>query len=454
MTLKDNGTFCVLPWLHIHAWPDGSCYLCCIAAEAETNLSKIGDLTTNSVAEIMNSDTMKSIRLDLLNGKQVSRCKQCYKAQELKGYSWRNGFNRQFQDLIPDLISNTNADGSITPNLTYIDFRFSNLCNLECRSCGADLSSKIASVPIRTFPDEKIEFYKSKNVFTSDNVVAFENAKPTFFNDDLVQYLEGTRCFYFAGGEPLIQKEHHDVLTYINDKQWYDKELRYSTNLSNLAFKKTDFVEIWKNFKNVWLMCSIDHVNEKLEYLRQGSSHSRIFKNFDRLMENHFKTTIVSVVSVYNIYYLDEFFTFLDQKGYLEKLHSIDLLYVFGECKSPAILPDWAKQELVEKLNQDVDSDLYQKIFRLFPQTEMSIKGLVNLVNSAPTTDTFDTFLDFTRNLDTQYKTDVKVTFPWLGSVIERYEDEQMKKFNNTTPKFEKSRLTSIFRKFIKGDNK
>lgn len=432
-TLKDNGTFCVLPWIHVHAWPDGSCYLCCIAAEAETGTSKVGDLTTDSIETVMNNDTMKSIRLDMLKGTQVSKCKQCYKSQELKGFSWRNGFNRQFQEIIPELIKNTQPDGTILPKLLYIDFRFSNLCNLECRSCGADLSSKIAGMPTRGFSEKKLEYYKNKHVFSSDYVVAFQHAKPNFFNDDLKNYLIDTQCFYFAGGEPLIQKEHYDVLMYIHDKQWYNKELRYSTNLSNLTFKKTDFVDIWKNFNNVWLMCSIDQVGEKLEYIRQGSSHNRIFKHFDRLIENNFKVTIVSVISIYNIYYLDEFFKYLDDNNYLNKLHSIDLLYVFGENKSPAVLPDWAKEELTLKLKNDIKTPLYEKIFKLFPQLESSVTGLVNFVNSVPNTDTFDTFLDFAKNLDRRYNTNIETTFPWLGDVILRHEEEKLNRNNVTT---------------------
>lgn len=420
MTTRDNGVFCVLPWIHLHSWPDGSCYQCCISVNGAK--SAVGDLTTDTIAEIINNDTMKEVRRNMLAGKPVENCNKCYEAQKLKGFSWRNGFNREFQEFIPGILADTQEDGTIDPKLRYVDFRFSNLCNLGCRTCGAALSSKIAGTPTREFSKGVIAHYTDKKVFNpSGNIVAFENAKPNFFDQDLKKYLKDTKCYYFAGGEPLIQPEHFNVLSYIDENKWYDRELRYSTNLSNLIYKQTDFVEIWKKFQNVWLMCSIDHIGDKLEYIRQESKHDRIFKNFDRLVENKFKISIVSVISIYNIYDLYEFFEYLDSHDYLDKLFHIDLLYVFDNERAPSILPDWAKKELLEKLKQDSESELYKKMFKLQPQFEMSISGLAAFINRSPGTATFNEFIKHTSQLDAYYNKNIKKTFPWLGSVIDRH---------------------------------
>ena len=414
----ENNTFCVMPWLHLHAWPNGEAYLCCIGDTGNPE-SVVGDISKDSIADIMNNDKMKSIRKDMLAGKKIPNCKNCYKVEEIKGYSWRKGFNEQFEDIIPSILENTAEDGTIDPKLLYVDFRFSNLCNLECRTCSGELSSSIANTEGRNFSDKYIETLKDKGVYSKGNIIAFSKANEQF-TDDLKQYLPDTRCFYFAGGEPLMQKEHFEVLSYIHDNKWFDKELRYSTNLSNLVYKKTDLVELWKDFDNVWIMCSIDHTGEKLEHIRQNVNSERLWKNFDRLVDTHFKLSITFVVSIYNIYYLDEFYQYLDDNNYLERLHSLEMLYVFGDTETPALLPDFAKEQLIKKLRTDLDSELYKELFKIFPGLKESMLGLEEFINGTSSF-TFEQFIERTEQFDKVYKKSTKDTIPWLGEIIDHY---------------------------------
>lgn len=414
----ENNTFCVMPWLHLHAWPNGEAYLCCIGDTGNPE-SVVGDISKDSIADIMNNDKMKSIRKDMLAGKKIPNCKNCYKVEEIKGYSWRKGFNEQFEDIIPSILENTAEDGTIDPKLLYVDFRFSNLCNLECRTCSGELSSSIANTEGRNFSDKYIETLKDKGVYSKGNIIAFSKANEQF-TDDLKQYLPDTRCFYFAGGEPLMQKEHFEVLSYIHDNKWFDKELRYSTNLSNLVYKKTDLVELWKDFDNVWIMCSIDHTGEKLEHIRQNVNSERLWKNFDRLVDTHFKLSITFVVSIYNIYYLDEFYQYLDDNNYLERLHSLEMLYVFGDTETPALLPDFAKEQLIKKLRTDLDSELYKELFKIFPGLKESMLGLEEFINGTSSF-TFEQFIERTEQFDKVYKTSTKDAIPWLGEIIDHY---------------------------------
>jgi hypothetical protein len=32
--LMESDTFCMLPWIHLHAWPDGRAYPCCLGKAA------------------------------------------------------------------------------------------------------------------------------------------------------------------------------------------------------------------------------------------------------------------------------------------------------------------------------------------------------------------------------------------------------------------------------------
>ena len=68
--LMQDEAFCVIPWIHMHPWPDGRVFTCCLS-ELDT---PIGNLNEDSLEEVWNSDTMKKFRLDLLNGKKISNC--------------------------------------------------------------------------------------------------------------------------------------------------------------------------------------------------------------------------------------------------------------------------------------------------------------------------------------------------------------------------------------------
>ena len=66
----DDDVMCILPWIHMHPWPNGKTMLCC-DSPWETN---IGDLRENSLQEVWNSERMKQVRLNMLQGK---KCKEC-----------------------------------------------------------------------------------------------------------------------------------------------------------------------------------------------------------------------------------------------------------------------------------------------------------------------------------------------------------------------------------------
>ena len=49
--VKDSKHFCVLPWIHFHAWPNKNVMPCCIA-DSEMPVSKLKD--GESILDMMN----------------------------------------------------------------------------------------------------------------------------------------------------------------------------------------------------------------------------------------------------------------------------------------------------------------------------------------------------------------------------------------------------------------
>jgi radical SAM protein with 4Fe4S-binding SPASM domain len=136
--LTKSKVFCMYPWIHLHAYPTGSAYPCC---HSEMKYP-VGDCKTNTLAEIWNSPEQRQLRVDMLNEKQNPACGRCYEQEDSGFFSGRRSANKHHGHHI-------NRAHETTPNghlerfeMTYWDIRFSNLCNLKCRSCGHIFSSQ------------------------------------------------------------------------------------------------------------------------------------------------------------------------------------------------------------------------------------------------------------------------------------------------------------------------
>ena len=68
--LIDNKYFCMLPWTHIHAYPNGDAYPCCLADHQQS----IGSMREQTIEELWNNVAMKSLRRNMLKGKSSKTC--------------------------------------------------------------------------------------------------------------------------------------------------------------------------------------------------------------------------------------------------------------------------------------------------------------------------------------------------------------------------------------------
>ena len=419
-----SNTFCVLPWIHVHAWPEGKAFLCCIATDDN---SQVGDFSKQTYAQIINNDSMKKIRSDMLAGKKISNCENCYERESLTVQSFRKSNNTIYKDLIPLLLDSTLEDGTLVdPKMFYMDYRFSNLCNLGCRTCGGTLSSTIAAEK-HEFNKEQIIELKSKNVLNEKgNVISFSHARPNFLEVDVYPYLKDIRQIYFAGGEALMHDEHYAILNHIINNNLTDQiHLTYSTNLTTLKYKGHELLNLWRHFKSIYFLASIDGHKEQLEYIRKGTNNKNVFSNLKKLLDfkdssaHNITICICYTHSIYNCYYSAEFFEYLDTEGILDRLDDVLWNNAFSDRNRPYILPDFAKQELKEKRKQDLNNPSMQKAMKKFKNLEHEYE-VIDSWRDTPTDFNFDNFL---KEFNDTYNTfdSLKTALPWVASVIERY---------------------------------
>ena len=119
---------CSLPWEHLSLHPHGHSSPCCEidwSSELAFAKNKINGKYTakvlnvnDGIPAIMNSDSMKQIRREMLDGEVPSVCMTCYNLEQSGGHSKRNRETIIEEDV---LISLTEEDGSIEPNIKNVE---------------------------------------------------------------------------------------------------------------------------------------------------------------------------------------------------------------------------------------------------------------------------------------------------------------------------------------------
>ena len=301
-------TVCAVPWMHLAFEPSGQVVPCCLTS---THNYFSGNLKTMTIEEIWNSDNQKALRKEMLEGKEPKICSKCFDRERVTGESGRVFHNRDFPDVIEAIPNITEPDGTCTTmDLKYWDFRFSNLCNFKCRSCGPRYSS--AWVP----DARKLGFADQEKVWSIDAVDDTTNFK---FLDNQI---DNVKRIYFAGGEPLLMPEHWQILDMLVAKERFDVKLSYNINCSTLEYGKKNIVDYWSkwNFGKLEVWPSIDEIGQRAELIRSGTVWPKVEENLKTLSGlNSIILRPGITVGAFNVFRLPEIITHLVDIGVVKK---------------------------------------------------------------------------------------------------------------------------------------
>lgn len=344
---KNSPTFCIFPWVHQYVGPPGDVKPCCVYEISD----ELGSLKENTLEEIWNNDKTKQMRLNFLNGIEDPSCAICNRRGE---HAHKQLYNETFFDNdeeIQKIVANTNVDGSLDEHkLFYIDVRFNNLCNLSCRSCAPHYSTSwiLDHQKLHNLTDEQAKEHGFRFAGKTEGQAL----------EEIIPHLKDAKIIYFAGGEPLMQKEHYEVLKKLIEVGNTDLELRYNTNFSVLKLKNYDnVIEYWKKFPNIQLMASLDGNHAKAEYWRNGTDWNQVVDNRKRLMEEcphvHFKVSYT--LSWPNAINLAEFHREWVELGYLKPNDMIPNTLDTPPYYCLKNIPDWKKREIEEVWKQHIE---------------------------------------------------------------------------------------------------
>ena len=393
--LKESKVFCMLPWVHMHAFPNGQAYPCCMAESK----FPIGNLHENTMEEVWNSNEYKQIRKNMLEDKPCKECVRCYEREDTGFVSSRNDFNKTFAHHV-DLIDKTHEDGRVDEfKLRYYDIRFSNLCNMSCRSCGSWFSSSWFNEETKVFgPRNHPQFmYAGKN-----KTDMWEQMQPH------IPYLEQ---IYFAGGEPLIMEEHYQILKELVKREMFNVRLIYNTNFSRLNLKDENVLDYWKLFKEVSIGASLDASGARGEYIRKGTKWDDIVRNRELMLTKipNVDFYVSSTVSVMNVWHISDFHREWVSKGLIKAQDwNINIL------QSPS---NMRINILPEKYKTEIELKIQDHIRWLEPQDEITratggYKGMINFMNQADNSQLLGDFFSYTDTMDKSRNEKFEETFP------------------------------------------
>lgn len=372
--------FCMLPWIHLHGWPTGEAYPCCVGVE---NLP-LGNLRQNTMEEVWYGEKMKTMRQNMLQDKPCGECRRCYDDESHGLFSMRNSSNKHFGHYIKDV-----KDENPEFKIRYWDVRFSNICNFKCRYCGPNFSSNWWEDKAALYGAEKIGHGKFLHA-GKDKEDIWEQMQPH------LPYIEQ---IYFAGGEPLIMEEHYRLLKWLVENNRTDVRLIYNTNFSELKFKKQNVLDWWKNFESVSVGASLDAMGPRAEYMRKGTIWSDIEDNRKQMIEicPNVDFYISATVNIFNALHITDFHKDWVIKGFIKPQDfNINILNSpnYYRCD---VLPKKHKDIAIEKINgtigwlQDKDH---------LTRATSGYKGLINFLTANDNSKILPFFFSVTDQLD------------------------------------------------------
>ncbi len=342
MTVKDklnnSKVFCMMPWIHTHIWPSGKSFPCCMSSES------VGDLNDNSLKEIWNNEKYKKLRRNMLKEKESSECTRCYEMEKSNIFTLRNMVNENYKEHI-DRVETTQEDGTVEElNMSYMDIRVSNICNFRCRTCGPELSS--------AWYDEHLKIYGQP----PDNPRLMNVADNKKFWKELQPLLLTVEEACWAGGEPIITEEHYKILDFWIENKMKDVRLRYTTNFSNLYFKKKSILEYWNSFKDVRIAASLDGMGKRGELIRAGTNWDVIEKNRKQMIKEcpdvYFEIT--PTVSIMNVYHLPDFHKDWIDRGLLEPNNIRMNILTYPMEHRIQIIPKEQRKKFITKYHEHI----------------------------------------------------------------------------------------------------
>lgn len=322
-------TLCPLPFSHQHVQPNGEIRFCC-AARSDSNKradNQTYNVNHDKLKDAWNSESIKKLRLDLINGQTPEACQYCWERESddhTKGTSMRIDFlDRIPIDTISDRVEFAkHNNGFLDHNPFDFQVMSGNLCNLSCKMCTPQYStswSKFYSNKGTTaFNQIKFSKHYQSNIVEEkhfNKTYDWPNTHP--LKSILGDYLNDIRSIFLIGGEPTLIDGTFDFLEHMIDLNYQDKLYPWiSTNCTNI---NQNLITLLDQFSRTGMNLSLDGMDDIAYLQRTPSNWNQIQTNVDKLMDwsqtrkktKYTNLNIHSVITSMNLHHIGDFWKYL-----------------------------------------------------------------------------------------------------------------------------------------------
>ena len=280
---------CLAPWVHTYLSPQTERRMCCASREPAQNFEQYIDTAAGTgryipvtLEQHWNGEHMRSVRRRMMNGETLPECEVC-NDQLLNTSVYRTYFDHLFQHKLPEVYVSTDETGYTTMAPVSWDYRFSNLCNFKCRTCGDMLSSSWES---EQKTHDMVNWADPKNNWMRDGIRAqIKDFQENQIEAEFAAAVEQHRVeeIYWVGGEPLMYEQHWRYMKRIVELGDGPRVYaRYNTNLSRVRYGGVDlFDDILAHIRDWQICASLDGTEQIGEYIRTGLDYEQFCRNFE-----------------------------------------------------------------------------------------------------------------------------------------------------------------------------
>jgi hypothetical protein len=342
--------FCAAPFMSLYEGEGGTITTCC------KSRYEIGNTSKDSYEEVVNSDHMKKIRLQILNGEKPEQCRNCWSYEKetntIAGAREWNNIMAYESGNLDRVIKFMKPDGTLKKQMpAWIDLLSTNKCNFSCMGCKPNLSSTIA----KTYNEEFQILHDAKNSDYSDWTEEWTNEnRPRI--DYILKYKDTIKQIHLNGGEPFLSAETYELLDAMIDAGLNETITLWShTNGSILKnYKGKDLIkDYFAKWKRVRLTISNDGFGIVGGYIRYGYTDEKWREVFLKAAEYpNIEIAAGGCLNIFNIFHLEEWgqnliqigkdagiknTEFVDLKAWGDRTVNINMIGVCKDTKQKAI---------------------------------------------------------------------------------------------------------------------
>lgn len=364
-------TFCSSPWFHFRINSDGS-YTTCRWSLYETTDKSIH---THTLLEFYNDEVMCNMRNDILQGKQLSQCSNCYYEES---FGKLNGRQRQ---LLKSGIKIKEFDLTLRSSPHYDNFKFSlenrglanlypvdlqvdlgNTCNSSCIMCHPHSSSRLQ----REY--QKLNQIDSK-IFTIQNIAENWTRNNVLVEKFISQIIKipNLKYIHFLGGETLFEESFYTICEALI-KSGISNNIIVGTTTNGTIYSDR-LKNLMKNFKEFHLGISIESVTPLNDYIRFPSQIDTVLDNINQFLHirksnPNLYISLRITPNIFSIFEIDRLFVYMIENNVI--------------AESCNILTD-PNQLRIELLSADLRSIVKDKIKNIIDYYELESSNIINV---------------------------------------------------------------------------